>query len=313
MRELCYTHSGMGMRLALIGAGNMGGRMGRRLLAAGYSLSVSEPNLELVAPLVEAGAVAAASAGEAAQEAEVVILSLPTPAIVESVVSGEGGILATARPGTTVIDMSTGDPGTARRVEAACRAAGANFLDAPVSRGVVGAEKGTLLIMVGGDAEVLESVRPVLAVLGSEIIHVGGPGSGQVVKLCNNMLSAINMQALGEVLVTGVKAGVELDVLAEVLTAGTGGSWGLSNHLPATIFAGDESTRFALDLMHKDVWLFLRAAEEQGLSTPLAAVAGQTLRIAKSEGYGPADYSAIIHYFEHLAHLSLVPEKEATL
>jgi 3-hydroxyisobutyrate dehydrogenase len=303
----------METRVAVIGVGNMGGRMSRRLLAAGYPLSVVDPSQELVDALVAEGARAAASAAEAARDADLVILSLPTPAIVESVVTGEEGILRTARPGTTVIDMSTGDPGTARRVEAVCRAAGVNFLDAPVTRGVMGAEKGTLLIMVGGDEEVLEAARPVLAVLGSEIVHVGGPGSGQVVKLCNNMLSAINMQALGEVLVTGVKAGVDLGVLVSVLTGGTGGSWGLSNHLPVTVLAGDDTTRFALDLMHKDVWLFMRAAEEQGLATPLASVAAQTLRMAKSEGFGPRDYSAIISYFEHLAHTSLIPEKEASL
>jgi 3-hydroxyisobutyrate dehydrogenase len=303
----------METRVALIGAGNMGGRMGRRLLAAGYPLSVCDTSPELADALVAEGAGAVASAAEAARDADLVILSLPTPAIVESVVTGEEGILRTARPRTTVVDMSTGDPGTARRVEAACRAAGVNFLDAPVSRGVIGAETGTLLIMVGGDEEVLEDARPVLSVLGSDIIHVGGPGSGQVVKLCNNMLAAINMQALGEVLVTGVKAGVDLEVLARVLSAGTGGSWVLSNHLPVTILAGDQGTRFALDLMHKDVWLFMRAAEEQGLSTPLAAVAAQTLRMAKSEGFGPRDYSAIISYFEHLAHTSLIPEKEAAL
>jgi len=300
----------MGTRVAFIGVGNMGGRMSRRLLAAGYPVTVCDSSRELVESLVEDGARAAGSAADAASDADLVILSLPTPAIVEAVVSAENCILRTARPGTTVVDMSTGDPGTARRVEAACRAAGLNFLDAPVSRGVVGAEKGTLLIMVGGDAEVLEAARPVLSHLGSDIVHVGGPGSGQVVKLCNNMLAAIHMQALGEVLVTGVKAGVGVDTLASVLSAGTGGSWILSNHLPATILAGDDGTRFALDLMHKDVGLFLRAAEEQGLSTPLAATATQTLRMAKSEGYGPRDYSAIIRYFEHLAQIQLVPDKE---
>ena len=300
----------MGTRVAFIGVGNMGGRMSRRLLAAGYPVTVCDSSRELVESLVGDGARAAGSAADAAADADLVILSLPTPAIVEAVISGEDGILRTARPGTTVVDMSTGDPGTARRVEAACRAAGLNFLDAPVSRGVVGAEKGTLLIMVGGDAEVLEAARPVLSHLGSDIVHVGGPGSGQVVKLCNNMLAAIHMQALGEVLVTGVKAGVGVDTLASVLSGGTGGSWILSNHLPATILAGDDGTRFALDLMHKDVGLFLRAAEEQGLSTPLAATAAQTLRMAKSEGYGPRDYSAIIRYFEHLAQIQLVPDKE---
>src|SRR5437588_1868432 len=299
----------MGLRLAFIGVGNMGGRMSRRLLAAGHRLAVYDPNRALVETLAAAGAVAPGSPAEAANDAEVVLLSLPTPAIVEAVVSGEDGVLRTAKPGTTVIDMSTGDPGTAQRVEAACRAAGVNFLDAPVSRGVVGAEQGTLVIMVGGDAEVLEAARPVLSALGTDIIHVGGSGSGQVAKLCNNMLSAINMQALGEVLVTGVKAGVDLKVLASVLMAGTGNSWGLSNHLPATIFAGDEATRFALELMHKDVWLFMRAAEEQGVATPLAATAAQTLRMAKSEGYGPRDYSAIISYFEKLADMRLLPDK----
>src|SRR5947209_6885421 len=200
----------MGSRLAFIGVGNMGGRMSRRLLAAGHQLSIYDPAVELVDSLVAGGAAAAPSPAEAARDAELVILSLPTPAIVEAVVTGEEGVLRTARPGTTVIDMSTGEPGTARRVEATCRVAGVKFL-------------------------------------------------------------------------------------AGVLTEGTGGSWLLSNHLPATIFAGDEATRFALELMHKDVWLFMRAAEEQGLATPLAATAAQTLRMAKSEGYGPRDYSAIIN------------------
>ena len=300
----------MQTRIAMIGAGNMGGRMSRRLLAAGHPLTVCDPSRELAEALVAEGAAAAASPAEAAAEAEVVILSLPTPAVVEDVVTGAGGVLGAARPGTVVIDMSTGDPGTARRVEAACRAAGVNFLDAPVSRGTAGAEQGTLLIMVGGDPEVLEAARPVLSRLGSDILHVGGPGSGQVAKLCNNMLAAINMQALGEVLVTGVKAGVDLQTLAGVLTGGTGGSWVLTNQLPKTVFAGNHATTFALELMHKDVWNFMRAAQEQGLATPLAATAAQTLRMAKAEGFGPRDYSAIVSYFERLAHMDLVTGEE---
>lgn len=298
-------------RVAVIGVGKMGGRMSRRLLAAGHPVTVHDPSVELVEPLAALGATVAGGPAEAAREAEVVILSLPTPQIVESVVTGEDGVLRSARPGTVVVDMSTGDPATARRVEAACRDAGVSFLDAPVSRGTAGAEQGTLLIMVGGDAAVLERARPVLSKLGSDILHVGGPGSGQVAKLCNNMLAAINTQALGEVLVAGVKAGVDLETLAGVLTGGTGGSWVLSNQLPKTVFAGNDATTFAIDLMHKDVWLFLRAAEEMGLATPLAATAGQTLRMAKAEGYGPRDYSAMVRYFEALAHMELVPGKEA--
>jgi 3-hydroxyisobutyrate dehydrogenase len=301
----------MELPVAVIGVGMMGGRMSRRLLAAGHQVTVCDPSPDLVTALRAEGAKVASSAAEAAREADVVILSLPTPAIVESVVAGDDGVLQGARAGTVVVDMSTGDPGTARRLEAACRAAGIGFLDAPVSRGTMGAEQGTLLVMVGGDAGVLDRARPVLARLGSDILHVGGSGSGQVAKLCNNMLAAINMQALGEVLVTGVKAGVDVETLTGVLTGGTGGSWVLSNQLPKTVLAGNDATTFAIDLMHKDVWLFLRAAEELGLATPLAATAAQTLRMAKAEGYGPRDYSAIVRYFEALAHMELVPSKEA--
>ena len=178
----------------------------------------------------------------------------------------------------------------------------------------MGAEKGTLLIMVGGDGEVLEAARPVLSVLGSEIIHVGGPGSGQVVKLCNNMLAAINMQALGEVLVTGVKAGVELEVLAAVLTAGTGGSWVLSNHLPSTVFAGDDGTRFALDLMHKDVGLFMRAAGGKKASPRRSPQRPRKLCGWREQRGSAARLQRDHRYFRHnLQTPRLVPEKEAAL
>lgn len=292
--------------VAFLGVGNMGGRMVRRLLAAGHPVHIFDPSDGAAAPLTEQGAVRAASPAEAAREAGIVICSLPSPAIVEQAITGPGGVLSGIQAGVTIVDMSTGDPATARRVAEACRAAGANFLDAPVSRGVMGAENGTLVIMVGGDEEVLEEARGVLSNLGSEIIHVGPSGSGQVAKLCNNMLSAIHMQALGEVLVTGVKAGVDVGTLAKVIGASTGGSWVLNSYLPLTVLAGNDKTNFALDLMHKDVWLFMNAANEMGLTTPLSATAAQTLRIAKYEGLGGRDYSAIIGFFEKLAGTALV-------
>ena len=292
--------------VAFLGVGNMGGRMVRRLLAAGHPVHIFDPSDGAAAPLTEQGAVRAASPAEAAREAGIVICSLPSPAIVEQAITGPGGVLSGIQAGVTIVDMSTGDPATARRVAEACRAAGANFLDAPVSRGVMGAENGTLVIMVGGDEEVLEEARGVLSNLGSEIIHVGPSGSGQVAKLCNNMLSAIHMQALGEVLVTGVKAGVDVGTLAKVIGASTGGSWVLNSYLPLTVLAGNDKTNFALDLMHKDVWLFMNAANEMGLTTPLSATAAQTLRIANYEGLGGRDYSAIIGFFEKLAGTALV-------
>ncbi|MDQ6691586.1 MAG: NAD(P)-dependent oxidoreductase [Candidatus Dormibacteraeota bacterium] len=294
--------------VAFLGVGNMGGRMVRRLLAAGHPVHFFDPSDSAAAMVIGLGAPRKASPADAAREAGIVLCSLPTPSIVEDAVTGPAGVLQGIQPGVTIVDMSTGDPATARRVAQACREAGANFLDAPVSRGVMGAENGTLVIMVGGDGEVLEEAKPVLANLGTDIMHVGPSGSGQVAKLCNNMLSAIHMQALGEVLVTGVKAGVDVKTLAEVIGASTGGSWVLNSYLPLTVLAGDTKTNFALDLMHKDVWLFMKAADELGLSTPVAAAAAQTYRIAKSEGLGGRDYSAIISFFEQLAKTQLVPQ-----
>jgi len=300
-------------RIAFLGVGNMGGRMVRRLLAAGFEVAFYDPSDAAAAAVASGGARRAGSPAEAAREADLVLASLPTPAVVEAAIAGEGGVLSSIRPGVTIVDFSTIDPATARRVAQACSAAGANYLDAPVSRGVTGAETGTLVIMAGGDPEVLEAARPVLIHLGSEIVHTGPPGSGQVTKLCNNMLAAINMQALGEVLVFGVKAGVDPATLAKVIGASTGGSWILNNYLPNTVLKGEKKTNFALDLMHKDVWLFLKAADELGLATPVSALAAQTLRIAKGQGRGGSDYSAIIDYFEELGKVRLAAEPAATV
>jgi 3-hydroxyisobutyrate dehydrogenase-like beta-hydroxyacid dehydrogenase len=188
-------------------------------------------------------------------------------------------------------------------VAAICSDRGVNFLDAPVSRGVAGAEKGTLAIMVGGDAHVLETALPVLSVLATDIIHVGPAGSGQVAKLCNNIVAATNVVSLGEALVTGVKAGVEVSKLVEVLTLSTGGSWLLANYLPNTVFAGDRTTRFSLDLMHKDVKLFLAAAAAVDMPTPVSALVQWAYSVARSQGYGPLDYSSIVEFYGKLAEL----------
>ena len=293
-------------RISFLGVGNMGGRMSRRLLNAGYTVTAFDPSHAAMAAVVDAGGRAAESPLEAGRAADVVICSLPTPAIVEEAVTGENGAMHGLDAAATVIDMSTGDPATAIRVAAILNARGINFLDAPVSRGVAGATNGTLAIMVGGDAEVLESRQEILSHLGTDIIHVGPVGCGQMAKLCNNMMAAITMQGLAETLVAGVKSGLDVEVLAKVIGASSGGSWILSNYLPLTVLAGDDSAKFALDLMHKDVGLFLKATEEMGLSTPLSAICVQTNRLAKVQGYGTRDYSAVISFFAKLANVELV-------
>jgi 3-hydroxyisobutyrate dehydrogenase len=288
-------------RVAFLGVGNMGSRMARRLLDAGYDLTAYDPDPDALSAVASAGAKAGESPFDAGRGAEIVICSLPTSGIVESAIIGAAGVAEALDPGTTVIDMSTTDPATARRVSAALSARGVNFLDAPVSRGVGAATNGTLAIMVGGDEEVLESRREVLGHLGSDIVHVGPVGCGQMTKLCNNMMAAITMQGLAETLVAGVKAGLDISILTNVISMSSGGNWILSNYLPTTVLARDDTTKFSLELMHKDIGLFLAATEEMGVSAPLSATCVQTNRLARNEGYGPRDYSSIVTFFERLA------------
>jgi 3-hydroxyisobutyrate dehydrogenase len=174
-----------------------------------------------------------------------------------------------------------------------------------VSRGVVGAENGTLAVMVGGEAEALERARPVLAHLATDVVHVGDVGAGQVTKLCNNMLTAIITTALGEVLVTGVKAGVELEPLAAALGAGSAGTYVLSGYLPNTLFTEARNAGFALALMRKDLGLFMKAAEDAGMELPLARLARDRHEDAAAGGLDEADFTSIAELYERAAGLRL--------
>ena len=292
-------------RIAFIGVGRMGGRMSKRLLDAGYELVVFDPSADAVARLVERGATAAASPAEAAEQAGFVLCSLPNPAILRDAVADHGGVLEGARPGALIVDFSTGDPAVARERAAAAAEKGIAFLDAPVSRGVVGAENGTLAVMIGGEDEALERARPVLDHLASDIVHVGGVGAGQVTKLCNNMLTAIITTALGEVLVTGVKSGVELEPLAAALGAGSAGTFVLSGYLPNTLFTEARNTGFALALMRKDVGLFMKAAADAGLELPLSQLAVERHEDAAAAGLDEADFTSIAELYERAAGVRL--------
>ena len=249
---------------------------GQRLLDAGLPRDRLRPECRGRRRLAERGARAASSPAEAAAGAAFVLCSLPNPAILREAIAGAGGVLAGAAPAPLIIDFSTGDPAVARELAAVPASGRVAFLDAPVSRGVVGAENGTLAVMVGGDDEALEAARPVLDHLASDIVHVGDVGAGQVTKLCNNMLTAIITTALGEVLVTGVKAGVELEPLTAALGAGSAGNFVLSGYLPNTLFTEERTAGFALSLMRKDLGLFLEAASDAGMELPLSLVTSAT-------------------------------------
>jgi 3-hydroxyisobutyrate dehydrogenase len=292
-------------RIAFIGVGRMGGRMSKRLLEAGYDLAVVDPSAEAVAALVDRGARAAASPAEASQDASFVLCSLPNPAILREAVAGTGGVLEGAQPGSLIVDFSTGDPAVARELAALAADKGVGFLDAPVSRGVAGAENGTLAVMLGGDEEALERARPVLDHLATDIVHVGGVGAGQVTKLCNNMLTAIITTALGEVLVTGVKGGVELEPLAAALGAGSAGNYVLSGYLPDTLFTDERAAGFALALMRKDLGLFLKAAGDAQLDLPLSELVHSQYVAAREAGLDEADSTSIAELYERVAGVRL--------
>jgi 3-hydroxyisobutyrate dehydrogenase len=292
-------------RIAFIGVGRMGGRMSKRLLDAGYDVVVYDPSDEAVAALVEHGARPALSPADAAKDAAFVLCSVPNPSILRDAVSGPAGVLEGAAGGALIIDFSTGDPAVARELAASAAEKGVGFLDAPVSRGVVGAESGTLAVMVGGEAEALDAARPVLANLASDVVHVGDVGAGQVTKLCNNMLTAIITTALGEVLVTGVKSGVELEPLTAALGAGSAGNFVLSGYFPNTLFTEERATGFALSLMRKDLGLFQKAARDAGMQLPLSDLVHETYVSAQAAGLDGADSTSIAELYERAAGVRL--------
>lgn len=297
--------SGPGAPLAFIGLGNMGAPMVARLLGGEHVVRVFDLDVTAVARAAASGAIAADSVADAVRDAGVVITSLPSPLAVELVV---GEVLAALPPGGTIVDVSTIDPATARQLHERAAAAGMGFIDAPVSGGVMKARDGTLTIMAGGEPEVLERCRFALSLLGAEIVHVGGPGAGQMTKLCNNALCATILAGMAETFATGRRAGLDAETLANVVRQSSGGNWLLDNWLPLTAFADDYTPRFALDLMHKDVRLFAQTAQDLGVPVPVTAAMAQTLALARAQGLGALDMTVLMRLFEQLGHVNEADE-----
>jgi 2-hydroxy-3-oxopropionate reductase len=289
-----------GEHVGFIGLGVMGRPMARNLLEAGYRLTAYTRADNVLADLVEAGAVAGSSAGDVASQTDVVITMLPDSPVVSEVVGGRDGVLAHARDGTLVIDMSTIDPAVSRRLSGEAAERGVRMLDAPVSGGDVGAQQGTLSIMVGGDPDDVERARPLFEVLGKTIVHVGPAGAGQVVKACNQVLVAITYAAVSEALVLGSKAGVEpaqiLDVLGGGLAANRIMELRRDNFLEHRFDPG-----FRVDLHHKDLTIALDAGAELDVPLPLSALVQQMFRILRARGDGGLDHSALLTVVEDWA------------
>lgn len=289
-------------KVGFIGLGAMGRPMSKNLIKAGFPVTVFDINPAAVDDLVQAGAVAAGSAKEVAQLTDVVITMLPACAHVKVAVLGPGGVLEGMAAGKTIIDMSSIAPTTTKLVAEEAAKKGVKMIDAPVSGGTVGAENGTLTIMVGGPKEVMEEHMDVLQAMGKNIKHLGGIGMGEAVKMVNQILVGVNMLALAEAFVLGVKAGADPQVMYEVIRTSAGNSFMVDSRLPSYVFPGEfEKPGFALDLQKKDLGLAVDTAKELNVPIPATSLAYQLYTAVSSLGRGRMDSSAIITLFEDLA------------
>jgi len=297
--------------LGFVGVGQIGGPMAKRLMDHGFNLVVYDVRSEALAPFIAAGATATKSPAEVASRADVVLVSLPTPQIVKQVALGPNGL----HEGTkirTYIDLYTIGPSMAREVAAGLAAKGIVTLDSPVSGGIAGVEKGTLAIMVGGDAAKLEECRPILAALG-KVFHVGeNGGDGQMMKLVNNMLSATTMAATAEAVVVGVKGGLDPVRLIEALNAGSGRSSASIDKFPRSVLNGTFNYGFKTALMIKDVKLYLDEAEKLGAALWMGAAVGQIWGFMIAQGGADKDLTEIVKLYEEWAGVECRQREAAT-
>ena len=279
------------MNIGFIGLGKMGGPMARNLINAGHTLVVNDVVEAATAGHRELGATWAETPAAVAAASEVIFTSLPGPAEVEHVALAEDGLIAGIKPGAIYVDLSTGSPTAIRAVAERIEAAGAHVVDAPVSGGTMGADKGTLAVMVGGDAAIVERIRPLLEVLGASIVHVGGVGSGTVAKLAHNAISMTTRIVIQEGMALAVKAGVDPNVMLEVLRdASFGKQLVLTDHIPDLVLKGDfDHPRFSLGLSHKDVSLALQLAHELGAPMPMAEMADEEIVRGIDRGWADRD------------------------
>jgi len=293
------------MQIGFIGIGVMGRPMCLPLLKAGHTVTIfaRHPEKPGVQEVLNAGAKLAPSPRAVAIASEMVITMVPNSAQVEELVSGPQGLLEGARKGMIIIDMSTIAPRVSRELAEKAAGHGVHFLDAPVSGGSQGAENGTLTIMVGGERKVFEQARPILETMGKQenIFYVGPNGAGEVVKIVNNILCGAIAAAIAESFVLGVKAGADVDLMAKMIGASSGASWQLANQFPLRAFNGSFQPGFMTDLLHKDLGLALDLAAESQTPLAMTALTRQMYEMARAEGFGKEDYTALIKVLEKMA------------
>lgn len=299
----------MDKRIGFIGLGIMGKPMALNLLKAGFEVTVYNRTASRAEQPVSKGARQAMSPAEVASETTVIITIVSDTPDVESVVLGKNGVIERIKPDSVVIDMSTISPEATRKIAARLKEKGAHMLDAPVSGGEQGAIDGTLSIMVGGDAAIFERCLPVLQAMGKNIIHVGLNGTGQTVKLVNQILVAGTLNSVVEALVFAQKSGVDLDKAIDAVKGGAASSWQLVNLAPR-IVERDFEPGFMIDLMHKDLNIVLRTAEEMEITLPVTGLVKEMYRSLQSEGEGKSGTQALVKAIEHLTGVRVGREPE---
>jgi 3-hydroxyisobutyrate dehydrogenase len=287
-------------RVGFIGLGIMGRPMAEHVLLGGHPLTIYNRTPGRTRELAARGARTAATPAALAAESEFIIVMVSDTPDVEEVVAGPGGVLEGVRPGSIVIDMSTVSPEVERRLDARLRERGATLVDAPVSGGDVGARAATLAIMAGGAAEAIERARPILALMGRTITHCGPVGSGQVAKLCNQVLVSVTLLGVCEALLFARQSGLDPRVMIDAVKDGAAGSWQLA-HLAPRILARDFAPGFMIDLMQKDLRLVLEAAAAAAAPLPAASLVHQLFRSAQAHGDGGEGTQGLAKVLERLA------------
>jgi len=288
-------------KIGFIGLGAMGLPMSQNLLRKGYKLTVYDIVNERLETAARKGAETATSSKEVAERSEVIITMLPSSPQVREVILGTEGVIEGIKRGSIVIDMSTIDPVTTREIAQILSDKGVKMLDAPVARGVPAAKAGTLAIFVGGEENIYEKCQDILSVMGTDIHYIGGSGTGEIVKIVNNLMVATTMCSLAEALVLGVKAGARTDALFKALSTGSGNSFVLQNHVKNCVLKGKfEKEVFPVDYMLKDLGLSLVTGAKYNVPLYFGSLACQALELARAAGYNERYFPVVIKPLEEL-------------
>lgn len=296
------------MKIGFIGLGIMGKPMAKNLIKAGYNLIVSDLNKEAVAEITSLGAESGASSAEVASKCEVIITMLPNSPHVKAVVLGEGGIIEGAKPGTAIIDMSSIAPLASREISKVLEEKGIDILDAPVSGGEPKAIDGTLSVMVGGKKEVFDKNYDLLKAMAGSVVYVGEVGAGNIAKLCNQAVVAINIAAVSEALVLAKKAGVDPDLVYQAIRGGLAGSTVMDAKAPMMMDRKFDPG-FKIDLHIKDLTNVLETSHEIGVPLPITAQLMEMMQAVKLDGCGVEDHASIVKYYEKIANVEVTRTK----